>query len=156
MGRIPTTHNLMHRGVAIHCTLVVRNIVMVACPQPWFTHAVGGVTFTSTATQHGGRETTLFSIITDLLHFGMAVGLDYYVHAGQMTLDEITGRHGATTIAGSDGSPRQTANELQGARYQAARLRRLQTSYTANAFPPHRHNVDGNGCGRLRWQWRGD
>jgi len=51
---------------------------------------VGGA-FTSSATQHGGQETTLFSIITNLLHFGMIiVGLDYG-HAGQMTLSEITG-----------------------------------------------------------------
>jgi hypothetical protein len=62
---------------------------------------VGGA-FTSSATQHGGNETTLFSIITNLLHFGMTiVGLPYS-HQGQMTLDEITGGapYGATTIAG--------------------------------------------------------
>jgi NAD(P)H dehydrogenase (quinone) len=54
-------------------------------------HGKVGGAFTSTATQHGGNETTLFSIITNLLHFGMViVGLDYG-HAGQMTLDEITG-----------------------------------------------------------------
>jgi NAD(P)H dehydrogenase (quinone) len=55
-------------------------------------HGKVGGAFTSTATQHGGQETTLFSIITNLLHFGMViVGLDYG-HAGQMTLEEITGR----------------------------------------------------------------
>jgi multimeric flavodoxin WrbA len=151
-------HNLMNCSVAIHCTLVVRNIVMVGCAEPWFTHAlairsitraeaararagtrrdrakvalqidqaapiakvddraacdaivigagirfgglpsqmanfldqagglwargalhgkVGGA-FTSTATQYVGQETTLFSIITNLLHFGVVVvGLDY-------------------------------------------------------------------------------
>ncbi|HEY1629942.1 MAG TPA: NAD(P)H:quinone oxidoreductase [Rhizomicrobium sp.] len=54
-------------------------------------HGKVGGAFTSSATQHGGNETTLFSIITNLLHFGMViVGLDYG-HAGQMTLDEITG-----------------------------------------------------------------
>ncbi|HWW27631.1 MAG TPA: NAD(P)H:quinone oxidoreductase, partial [Caulobacter sp.] len=66
---------------------------------------VGGA-FTSSATQHGGNETTLFSIITNLLHFGMTiVGLPYS-HQGQMTLEEITGGapYGATTIAGADGS----------------------------------------------------
>ena len=53
-------------------------------------HGKVGGAFTSTATQHGGQETTLFSIITNLLHFGMIiVGLDYG-HAGQMTLSEIT------------------------------------------------------------------
>ncbi|MGE4221379.1 MAG: NAD(P)H:quinone oxidoreductase, partial [Alphaproteobacteria bacterium] len=61
-----------------------------------------GAAFTSTATQHGGQETTLFSIITNLLHFGMiVVGLPYSFQ-GQMRLDEITGGapYGATTIAG--------------------------------------------------------
>src|SRR6201982_1942886 len=54
-------------------------------------HGKVGGAFTSTGTQHGGQETTLFSMITNLLHFGMViVGLDYG-HAGQMTLDEITG-----------------------------------------------------------------
>ncbi|HJV40214.1 NAD(P)H:quinone oxidoreductase, partial [Caulobacter sp.] len=69
-------------------------------------HGKVGGAFTSTATQHGGQETTLFSIITNLLHFGMViVGMDYG-HAGQMTLDEVTGGspYGATTIAGGDGS----------------------------------------------------
>jgi NAD(P)H dehydrogenase (quinone) len=81
-------------------------------------------TFTSTATQHGGQEMTLFSIITNLMHFGMViVGLDYG-HAGQMTLDEITGGspYRATTIAGGDGSRQPTANELQGARYQGKKI----------------------------------
>jgi len=77
-------------------------------------HGKVGGAFTSTATQHGGQETTLFTIITNLLHFGMViVGLDYG-HAGQMTLDEITGGspYGATTITGSDGARWPTANEL--------------------------------------------
>ena len=87
-------------------------------------HGKVGGAFTSTATQHGGNETTLFSIITNLLHFGMViVGLDYG-HAGQMTLDEITGGspYGATTIAGGDGSRRPTENELHGARYQGRKI----------------------------------
>jgi NAD(P)H dehydrogenase (quinone) len=87
-------------------------------------HGKVGGAFTSTATQHGGQETTLFTIITNLLHFGMViVGLDYG-HAGQMTLDEITGGspYGATTITGSDGSRWTTENELQGARYQGRKI----------------------------------
>ena len=87
-------------------------------------HGKIGGAFASTGTQHGGQETTLFSIITNLLHFGMViVGLDYG-HAGQMTLDEITGGspYGATTIAGGDGSRQPTANELQGARYQGRKI----------------------------------
>lgn len=84
---------------------------------------VGGA-FTSTATQHGGQETTLFSVITNLLHFGMVVvGLDYGF-AGQMTLSELTGGspYGASTIAGGDGSRQPSENELEGARYQGRKI----------------------------------
>lgn len=80
---------------------------------------VGGA-FTSTATQHGGQEMTLFSIITNLLHFGMTiVGLPYSYQA-QMTLDEITGGspYGASTIAGGQGQRQPSAIELDGARFQ--------------------------------------
>jgi NAD(P)H dehydrogenase (quinone) len=80
---------------------------------------VGGA-FTSTATQHGGQEVTLFSVITNLLHFGMViVGLPYS-HQGQMTLDEIVGGspYGATTIAGGQGQRQPSAIELDGARHQ--------------------------------------
>lgn len=80
---------------------------------------IGGA-FTSSATQHGGQETTLFSIITNLLHFGMTVvGLNYGF-AGQMKLDEVTGGspYGATTITGGDGSRQPSENELAGGRYQ--------------------------------------
>jgi len=83
-----------------------------------------GAAFTSTGTQHGGQETTLFSIITNLLHFGMVVvGMDYG-YGAQMTLDEVTGGapYGATTIAGTDGSRRPTERELEGARYQGRRV----------------------------------
>ena len=83
-----------------------------------------GAAFTSTATQHGGQETTLFSLITNMLHFGMViVGLDYGF-AGQMKLDEVTGGspYGATTIAGGDGSRQPGENELAGARYQGRKL----------------------------------
>jgi len=79
-----------------------------------------GAAFTASATQHGGNETTLFSIITNLLHFGMViVGLPYS-YAGQMTLAEITGGspYGATTIAGGDGSRSPSEIELAGARHQ--------------------------------------
>jgi NAD(P)H dehydrogenase (quinone) len=87
-------------------------------------HGKVGGAFASTGTQHGGQEMTLFSIIANLMHFGMViVGLDYG-HVGQMTLDEITGGapYGATTIAGADGSRQPTGNELQGARYQGRRI----------------------------------
>ena len=83
-------------------------------------HGKVGAAFTSTATQHGGQETTLFSIITNLLHFGMViVGLPYS-HQGQMTLDEIAGGspYGATTIAGGQGQRQPSQIELDGARHQ--------------------------------------
>ena len=83
-------------------------------------HGKVGGAFTASATQHGGQETTLFSIITNLLHLGLAVvGLNYGF-AGQMRLDEITGGspYGATTITGGDGSRQPSENELAGARYQ--------------------------------------
>ena len=80
---------------------------------------VGGA-FTSTATQHGGQEVTLFSIITNLMHFGMVVVGLPYSHAGQMTIDEIVGGspYGATTIAGGQGQRQPSAIELEGARHQ--------------------------------------
>lgn len=79
-----------------------------------------GSAFTSTATQHGGQELTLQSIITNLLHFGMiVVGLPYSAKE-QMTLDEITGGspYGATTIAGGKGEREPSKNELKLARFQ--------------------------------------
>ena len=83
-----------------------------------------GAAFTSSATQHGGQETTLFSILTNLLHFGMTiVGLDYGFQ-GQMRNDEIVGGapYGATTIAGGDGSRLPSETELDGARYLGKRV----------------------------------
>lgn len=83
-------------------------------------HGKVGGAFTSTATQHGGQEVTLFSIITNLMHFGMViVGLPYS-HQGQMTLDEIVGGspYGATTIAGSQGERQPSGIELEGAHHQ--------------------------------------
>jgi NAD(P)H dehydrogenase (quinone) len=79
-----------------------------------------GSVFASTATQHGGQETTLFSGITNLLHFGMViVGLPYSFQ-GQMGLAEIHGLspYGATTIAGGDGSRQPSRIELEGAHFQ--------------------------------------
>jgi NAD(P)H dehydrogenase (quinone) len=79
-----------------------------------------GSAMSSTATQHGGQETTLMSVITNLLHQGMViVGLPY-AFQGQMKLDEVTGGspYGATTITAGDGSRQPSENELAGARFQ--------------------------------------
>jgi len=79
-----------------------------------------GSVFASTATQHGGQETTLFSIITNLMHLGMIiVGLPYS-HQGMMNMTEIVGGapYGATTIAAADGSRQPSAIDLEGARHQ--------------------------------------
>jgi NAD(P)H dehydrogenase (quinone) len=84
---------------------------------------VGGA-FASTATQHGGQEMTLFSIIANMLHLGLIpVGLPYSFQ-GQMRIDEITGGspYGATTIAGTDGSRQPSENELAGARFQGKHI----------------------------------
>lgn len=84
---------------------------------------VGGA-FTSTASQHGGQETTLFSVITNLLHLGLTiVGLDYGFQ-GQLGVDEVKGGspYGATTIADGNGSRQPSATELDGARYQGRRI----------------------------------
>lgn len=79
-----------------------------------------GSAFASTASQHGGQESTILSTHTVLLHQGMViVGLPYSWQ-GQLKLDEITGGspYGATTIAAADGSRQPSANELEGARFQ--------------------------------------
>ena len=88
-----------------------------------------GAAFSATATQHGGQETTLFSIITNLLHFGLVVvGLPYSFQ-GQMRVDEITGGspYGATTIAAGDGSRQPSETELAGARFQGRHVAEIAT-----------------------------
>ena len=79
-----------------------------------------GSAFVSTATQHGGQETTLFSLITNMLHFGLVVVGLPYSFAGQMDNSQVTGGspYGATTIANGDGSRQPSENELAGARFQ--------------------------------------
>jgi NAD(P)H dehydrogenase (quinone) len=79
-----------------------------------------GSVFTSTATQHGGQESTILTFHTTLLHQGMLiVGLPY-AFQGQMRLDEITGGspYGASTITGTKGERMPSENELAGARFQ--------------------------------------
>ena len=92
-----------------------------------------GASFTSTGTQHGGQETTQFSILTNLLHMGMTiVGLDYGFE-GQSNLDGIVGGspYGASTIAGTDGSRQPTQIDMDGARYLGARVARTAAKLSA-------------------------
>jgi NAD(P)H dehydrogenase (quinone) len=98
-----------------------------ATGQLWQTGAlvgkVGGV-FTSTATQHGGQESTILSFHTTLLHHGfVVVGLPY-TFQGQLRTDEISGGspYGAATIAGTSGERTPSENELEGARFQGRHI----------------------------------
>jgi NAD(P)H dehydrogenase (quinone) len=79
-----------------------------------------GSVFTSSATQHGGQESTILSFHISLLHHGFViVGLPY-AFQGQMRIDEVTGGspYGASTIAGGSGERRPSENELAAARFQ--------------------------------------
>lgn len=83
-----------------------------------------GASFVSTASQHGGQETTQFSTITNLLHMGMTVvGLDYGFQ-GQMSNDAIIGGspYGASTVAGTDGSREPHEHDLAGATHLGKRV----------------------------------
>lgn len=83
-----------------------------------------GSVFVSTASQHGGQETTITSFHTTLLHHGMVVVGLPYAFEGNTRMDEITGGtpYGASTIAGADGSRMPSENELAGARFQGAHV----------------------------------
>jgi NAD(P)H dehydrogenase (quinone) len=92
-----------------------------------------GSVFTSTATQHGGQESTILSTHTVLLHQGMViVGLPY-AWQGQTIMTEMSGGspYGATTIAGGDGSRQPSANELAGARWQGEHVAKIAAKLAA-------------------------
>ncbi|MBW6396562.1 NAD(P)H:quinone oxidoreductase [Roseomonas sp. HJA6] len=92
-----------------------------------------GSVFTSTATQHGGQESTILSTHTVLLHHGMViVGLPY-AFQGQMRNDEITGGspYGASTIANGDGSRQPSENELAGVRFQGKHVAEIAKKLAA-------------------------
>jgi len=92
-----------------------------------------GSVFTSTATQHGGQESTILSTHTVLLHQGMViVGLPY-AFAGQTRLDEITGGspYGASTIAGGKGERMPSENELAAARFQGRHVAQIAKKLSA-------------------------
>ena len=79
-----------------------------------------GSVFASSATQHGGQESTILSFHISLLHHGFVIAGLPYTFQGQMRIDEVTGGspYGATTIAGGDGSRMPSENELEAARFQ--------------------------------------
>jgi NAD(P)H dehydrogenase (quinone) len=83
-----------------------------------------GSVFVSTATQHGGQETTITSFHTTLFHHGMVVVGVPYSEPGLSNMDEITGGtpYGATTLAKGDGSRQPSENELKIARFQGAHV----------------------------------
>ncbi|MFV3131077.1 NAD(P)H:quinone oxidoreductase [Niveispirillum sp. KHB5.9] len=88
-----------------------------------------GSVFVSTASQHGGQETTITSFHTTLLHHGMViVGLPYS-WTGAVRMDEVSGGtpYGASTLAGADGSRQPSANELEGARFQGRHVTEIAT-----------------------------
>ena len=92
-----------------------------------------GSVFTSTATQHGGQESTILATHTVLLHQGMViVGLPY-TFQGQTKIDEVTGGspYGASTIAGGDGSRQPSENELAGARFQGRHVASIAAKLAA-------------------------
>jgi NAD(P)H dehydrogenase (quinone) len=92
-----------------------------------------GSVFTSSATQHGGQESTILTFIPTLMHLGMVVVGLPYAFAGQMGLDEIKGGspYGASTIAGGDGSRQPSAVELEGARYQGRHVATIAAKLAA-------------------------
>ena len=92
-----------------------------------------GSVFTSSATQHGGQESTILTFIPTLLHLGMIyVGLPY-TFAGQFGHDEVKGSspYGASTVAGGDGSRQPSAVELEAARFQGGHVAEIARKVSA-------------------------
>jgi len=91
-----------------------------------------GSVFTSSATQHGGQESTILSFHITLLHQGMIIAGLPYAFQGQMRIDEITGGspYGASTIAGGKGERMPSANELDAARFQGKHVAAIAAKLT--------------------------
>ncbi|HET7404209.1 MAG TPA: NAD(P)H:quinone oxidoreductase [Usitatibacter sp.] len=102
----------------------------------WMSGALVGkaaAVFTSTATQHGGQESTILTFHPVLLHLGFViVGLPY-AFQGQMGVSEVMGNspYGASTIAGGDGSRQPSKVELEGVRFQGKHLAQVATKLAA-------------------------
>jgi NAD(P)H dehydrogenase (quinone) len=86
-----------------------------------------GSAFTSSATQHGGQESTILGLIPTMMHHGMVVVGLPYAFQGQMGVEEVKGGspYGASTITGGDGSRQPSAVELEAARFQGAHVARI-------------------------------
>jgi NAD(P)H dehydrogenase (quinone) len=141
MGALPAQKGFAHIPVCTVNDLATADAIIFGTPTRFgnmcgqmrqFLDATGGLwakgalvgkvgsVFTSSATQHGGQESTILTFMTYLLHQGMVVvGLPYSFE-GQMRLDEITGGspYGASTIAGTQGERMPSENELNAARFQ--------------------------------------
>ena len=92
-----------------------------------------GSVFTSTATQHGGQESTILGFIPTLMHHGLVVVGLPYAFQGQMGVEEVKGGspYGASTITGGDGSRQPSEVELEAARYQGAHVARIAAKLSA-------------------------
>jgi NAD(P)H dehydrogenase (quinone) len=92
-----------------------------------------GSVFTSSATQHGGQESTILGFIPTLLHQGLVVVGLPYAFQGQMGVEEVKGGspYGASTITGGDGSRQPSEIELEAARYQGAHVAKITGKLSA-------------------------
>ena len=148
MGALDAQKGMAHIPVATVNDLVEADAVIFGTPTRFgnmcgqmrqFLDATGGLwmkgslvgkvgsVFASSATQHGGQESTILSFHTTLLHQGMVVVGLPYSFAGQMGIAEITGcsPYGASTITGGQGERMPSENELDGARFQGAHVARI-------------------------------
>lgn len=148
MGALEVQKGLSHIPVAVVDDLVSADAIIFGTPTRFgnmcgqmrqFLDATGGLwakgalvgklgsVFTSSATQHGGQESTILSFHTTLLHQGMVIAGLPYAFAGQSDNSEITGcsPYGASTIAGTKGERSPSPNELAGARFQGNYVAKL-------------------------------
>ncbi|MFO7578100.1 MAG: NAD(P)H:quinone oxidoreductase [Pelovirga sp.] len=148
MGAVEAQKSMAHIPVATVDDLVAADGIIFGTPTRFgnmcgqmrqFLDATGGLwfngsligkvgsVFVSSATQHGGQESTILTFHTNLLHHGMVVAGLPYSFAGQMDISEITGGspYGASTIAGGQGERMPSENELAGARFQGAHVARI-------------------------------
>lgn len=148
MGALGAQQDMAHIPVATVDDLAAADAILFGTPTRFgnmcgqmrqFLDATGGLwmkgtlvgkvgsVFVSSATQHGGQESTILNFHTTLLHHGMVVVGLPYSFAGQMGISEITGGspYGASTITGGQGERMPSENELAGARFQGAHVAKI-------------------------------